>query len=124
MPPHFFPHWALPVAAEGHDAAGPIGDEGAVAETDGRARQRGLERPDPDRAQVPRGQRAPLAVIEAIQAGLEHGFDAGSIRERELFADCVEHPLKAVGAAIGLLGNAEAKLDKVVGKIAAGAFKR
>jgi 3-hydroxyacyl-CoA dehydrogenase len=32
---------------------------------------------------------APRAAIDAIEAGLQHGFDAGSERERELFADCV-----------------------------------
>jgi 3-hydroxyacyl-CoA dehydrogenase len=32
---------------------------------------------------------APRAAIDAIEAGLQHGFDAGSARERELFADCV-----------------------------------
>jgi 3-hydroxyacyl-CoA dehydrogenase len=36
-----------------------------------------------------RGLRAPHAVVDAVEAGLRHGFDAGSIRERELFADCV-----------------------------------
>jgi 3-hydroxyacyl-CoA dehydrogenase len=36
-----------------------------------------------------KGMRAPFAVVDAIEAGLRHGFDAGSIRERELFADCV-----------------------------------
>src|SRR6185295_8829503 len=29
------------------------------------------------------------AAVDAIEAGLRLGFDAGSIRERELFADCV-----------------------------------
>ena len=36
-----------------------------------------------------RGLRAPLAAVEAIEAGVERGFDAGSERERELFAECV-----------------------------------
>jgi len=40
-------------------------------------------------AKTARGARAPLAAIDAIDAGLERGFDAGSIRERELFAECV-----------------------------------
>jgi 3-hydroxyacyl-CoA dehydrogenase len=35
------------------------------------------------------GLHAPQAAVDAIEAGLLHGFDAGSIRERELFADCV-----------------------------------
>jgi 3-hydroxyacyl-CoA dehydrogenase len=36
-----------------------------------------------------RGMRAPLSAVEAIEAGLRLGFDEGSMRERELFADCV-----------------------------------
>ena len=36
-----------------------------------------------------KGMRAPYAVVDAIEAGLRQGFDAGSIRERELFGDCV-----------------------------------
>jgi 3-hydroxyacyl-CoA dehydrogenase len=40
-------------------------------------------------AKTARGLRAPYAVVDAIEAGLQRGFDAGSVRERELFADCV-----------------------------------
>src|SRR5450755_1566778 len=36
-----------------------------------------------------RGAHAPYAAIEAIEAGVLHGFDQGSAREIELFADCV-----------------------------------
>src|SRR3954465_3880492 len=36
-----------------------------------------------------RGMRAPFAAVDAIEAGLQHGFDKGSERERELFAECV-----------------------------------
>ena len=36
-----------------------------------------------------RGLRAPYAVVDAIEAGLKLPFDEGSVRERELFADCV-----------------------------------
>jgi 3-hydroxyacyl-CoA dehydrogenase len=36
-----------------------------------------------------RGMRAPQAVVDAIEAGLQRPFDEGSIRERELFAACV-----------------------------------
>jgi 3-hydroxyacyl-CoA dehydrogenase len=36
-----------------------------------------------------KGLRAPLAAVHAIEAGLQRTFDAGSLRERELFADCV-----------------------------------
>src|SRR6185503_11847692 len=36
-----------------------------------------------------KGMQAPFAVVSAIEAGLKLGFDEGSVRERELFADCV-----------------------------------
>jgi 3-hydroxyacyl-CoA dehydrogenase len=36
-----------------------------------------------------KGMRAPYAVVDAIEAGLQLPFDQGSIRERELFAECV-----------------------------------
>jgi 3-hydroxyacyl-CoA dehydrogenase len=36
-----------------------------------------------------RGMRAPFAAVEAIEAGIQNGFDKGSERERELFAQCV-----------------------------------
>jgi 3-hydroxyacyl-CoA dehydrogenase len=36
-----------------------------------------------------RGMRAPYAAVDAIEAGLRIGFDRGSVRERELFAECV-----------------------------------
>jgi 3-hydroxyacyl-CoA dehydrogenase len=36
-----------------------------------------------------RGMRAPFAAVEAIEAGVQHGFDKGSEREREIFAACV-----------------------------------
>src|SRR5437870_3659919 len=36
-----------------------------------------------------RGATAPLAAVTAIEAALTRPFDAGSLRERELFADCV-----------------------------------
>jgi 3-hydroxyacyl-CoA dehydrogenase len=36
-----------------------------------------------------KGMRAPYAVVDAIEAGLQLPFDQGSVRERELFADCV-----------------------------------
>jgi 3-hydroxyacyl-CoA dehydrogenase len=40
-------------------------------------------------AKTARGQRAPFAAVDGVEAGLRDGFDRGSIRERELFADCV-----------------------------------
>jgi 3-hydroxyacyl-CoA dehydrogenase len=36
-----------------------------------------------------RGLRAPSAAVDAIEAGVRHGFEAGSIREREIFAERV-----------------------------------
>jgi 3-hydroxyacyl-CoA dehydrogenase len=36
-----------------------------------------------------KGLRAPYAVVDAIEAGLQLPFDQGSLRERELFAGCV-----------------------------------
>jgi 3-hydroxyacyl-CoA dehydrogenase len=40
-------------------------------------------------AKTAKGMRAPFAAADAIEFGLEHSFDEGSTRERELFADCV-----------------------------------
>jgi len=40
-------------------------------------------------AKTARGAHAPFAVVDAIEAGLKLGFDQGSIREREIFAECV-----------------------------------
>ena len=40
-------------------------------------------------AKTAKGMRAPFAVVDAIEAGLRQGFDAGSLRERELFSACV-----------------------------------
>ncbi|HWF86278.1 MAG TPA: 3-hydroxyacyl-CoA dehydrogenase NAD-binding domain-containing protein [Vicinamibacterales bacterium] len=40
-------------------------------------------------AKSARGARAPFAAVDAIEAALTLPFDAGSIRERELFADCL-----------------------------------
>ena len=40
-------------------------------------------------ATTAKGTKAPYAVVDAIEAGLRRGFDEGSVRERELFADCV-----------------------------------
>jgi len=36
-----------------------------------------------------KGMHAPHAVVDAIEAGLQRPFDEGSVRERELFAECV-----------------------------------
>jgi 3-hydroxyacyl-CoA dehydrogenase len=40
-------------------------------------------------ARTARGATAPFAVVTAIEAALTLDFDAGSVRERELFAECV-----------------------------------
>lgn len=40
-------------------------------------------------AEATTGSRAPYAALEAVRFGIEYGFDAGSVRERELFAACV-----------------------------------
>ncbi|MCU1382259.1 MAG: 3-hydroxyacyl-CoA dehydrogenase [Acidobacteria bacterium] len=52
----------------------------------------GLEACDATRAALKRtakGLRAPYAVVDAIEAGLTLPFDQGSVREREIFAECV-----------------------------------
>jgi 3-hydroxyacyl-CoA dehydrogenase len=52
----------------------------------------GLAACNDTRAALPKtakGLRAPYAAVEAIEAGLQQPFDAGSVRERELFAECV-----------------------------------
>src|SRR5262249_43064515 len=43
----------------------------------------------PSLKKTARGMHAPSAVVEAIEAGIQHGFDKGSEHERELFAQCV-----------------------------------
>jgi 3-hydroxyacyl-CoA dehydrogenase len=40
-------------------------------------------------AKTAKGLGAPFAAVSAIEAGIRRPFDAGSLRERELFADCV-----------------------------------
>jgi 3-hydroxyacyl-CoA dehydrogenase len=40
-------------------------------------------------AKTARGARAPFACVDAIEAGLTKSFDEGSVRERELFGECV-----------------------------------
>ncbi len=65
-----------------------------VREQDARIADRGAAAAAIDAARVSlkktaRGAHAPYAAVEAIAAGVLHGFDAGSAREIELFADCV-----------------------------------
>jgi 3-hydroxyacyl-CoA dehydrogenase len=38
---------------------------------------------------APKGVRAPFAVIDGVEAAMTLPFEQGSLRERELFADCV-----------------------------------
>jgi 3-hydroxyacyl-CoA dehydrogenase len=59
-----------------------------------------------------RGAHAPYAAIDAIEAGVLHGFDAGSQREIELFADCV---LSAESRNLIRLFFAEREAAKVPG---------
>src|SRR5262245_36730965 len=61
-------------------------------------------------AKTAKGMRAPYAVVDAIEAGLRQGFDAGSIRERELFADCV---VSTESKAVRHLFFAEREVAKV-----------
>jgi 3-hydroxyacyl-CoA dehydrogenase len=59
---------------------------------------------------IARGAHAPYAVVDAIQAGIELGFDAGSEREIELFADCV---LSTESRAMVKLFFAEREIAKI-----------
>src|SRR6185295_8780663 len=55
-------------------------------------KEAGLEAVDTARAALKKsakGLQAPQAAVSAIEAGLRGSFDEGSIRERELFAECV-----------------------------------
>jgi 3-hydroxyacyl-CoA dehydrogenase len=62
----------VPIAAEAAKAAGD-----AIAATRAALKK------------TARGMRAPFAVVDAIEAGIQQGFDRGSQREREIFAECV-----------------------------------
>ena len=63
-------------------------------------------------ANTARGMAAPFAVVDAIEAGLKSSFDAGSIRERELFAGCV---VSTESKALRHLFFAEREAAKVPG---------
>jgi len=63
-------------------------------------------------AKTAKGLRAPYAVVDAIEAGLQLGFDAGSIGEREIFADCV---VSVESKALRHLFFAEREVAKVPG---------
>ena len=57
-----------------------------------------------------RGARAPFAAVEAIEAAVTMDFEAGSARERELFADCV---LSTESRALVHLFFAEREVGKI-----------
>ena len=63
-------------------------------------------------ASTARGMTAPAAVVDAIEAGLTSSFDAGAIRERELFAGCV---VSTESKALRHLFFAEREAAKVPG---------
>jgi 3-hydroxyacyl-CoA dehydrogenase len=56
---------------------------------DADAKAAGLAACEKARASLKAGFAAPYAVVDAVQAALTLPFDQGSVRERELFADCV-----------------------------------
>jgi 3-hydroxyacyl-CoA dehydrogenase len=56
---------------------------------DAEAKAAGLAACAKARASLKAGFAAPYAVVDAVQAALTLPFDQGSLRERELFADCV-----------------------------------
>lgn len=58
------------------------------------------------------GSRTPYAALEAIEYGIDHDFDTGSIRERELFAECL---LSKESKALRHLFFAEREAAKVPG---------
>ena len=63
-------------------------------------------------AKTAKGLRAPFAAVDAIEAGLRAGFDAGSERERAIFAECV---VSTESKALRHLFFAEREVAKVPG---------
>jgi 3-hydroxyacyl-CoA dehydrogenase len=61
---------------------------------------------------APRGVRAPVAAIDAIEAAFTRSFEDGSLRERELFAECVT---STESKALRHLFFAEREAAKVAG---------
>jgi 3-hydroxyacyl-CoA dehydrogenase len=61
-------------------------------------------------AKTARGARCPYAAVDAIQAGIEQGFEAGCSREIEIFADCV---LSTESHAMVKLFFAEREVGKI-----------
>jgi len=77
--------------------------------------ERGLASCQAMRASLPAhggGSAAARAVVDAIEAGLQRGFDAGSERERELFAGCV---ISTESKALRHLFFAEREVARVPG---------
>jgi 3-hydroxyacyl-CoA dehydrogenase len=73
----------------------------------------GLKACDKTRAElaiVARGAKAPFKAVDAIEAALTQPFDAGSTRERELFADCV---ISTQSKALRYLFFAERETSKI-----------
>ena len=61
-------------------------------------------------AKTARGARAPFAAVDAIEACVTKDFEAGSARERELFADCV---LSTESRALVHMFFAEREVSKI-----------
>jgi 3-hydroxyacyl-CoA dehydrogenase len=61
-------------------------------------------------AKIARGARGPFAAVDGIEAALTLDFEAGSARERELFADCV---LSTESKAMRHLFFAEREVAKI-----------
>lgn len=74
--------------ARARAAAGERRQTRAIA-FDGHERAAGLAACAKTRASLKPSLAAPYAVVEAVEAALTLPFDRGSVRERELFADCV-----------------------------------
>ncbi|RKP55798.1 3-hydroxyacyl-CoA dehydrogenase NAD-binding domain-containing protein [Pararobbsia silviterrae] len=48
-----------------------------------------------DTAKKSRGLFSPMKIIDAVEAGLDHGFDQGMKTERALFLECIDSPQRA-----------------------------
>jgi 3-hydroxyacyl-CoA dehydrogenase len=75
-------------------ARAETGSTRKTRELDEKIRDKGTARETAQalRAALPkklRTLRAPSAALEAIEYGIEHGFDEGSAKERERFAECI-----------------------------------
>src|SRR5262249_22901904 len=75
--------------AKGKAAAREIRKSRAVPDVEAASVQETLAAMRASLEKAARGMRARFAAVDAIEAGIQHGFDKGSQRERELFAECV-----------------------------------